>query len=113
MVLQTVDGLRDQPDATTEADIAQWAIATGTANIIEAVYSPAVTGLVDGMILGFRALLANTTTTPTFAPNGLTAHTIVKRGASALAVGDIDPLGEYLVRYNEANERWVLLNPQT
>jgi hypothetical protein len=66
----------------------------------------------DGLLLSFRAAAANATTTPTFAPNGLTARTITKRGGTALAVGDIaGNLAEYWVRYNSANTRWELLNP--
>lgn len=90
----------------------QWVAAAGTVSAITAAYSPAVTVLVDGMLLAFRATGANTSTTPTFAPNGLTARTIVRFGGVALAVNDI-PRANYecLVRYNLANTRWELLNP--
>jgi len=89
-----------------------WVVATGTANAITATYSPAIAALVDGLILSFRAAAANTTTTPTFSPNGLTARTITKKGGSALVAGDIGGnLAEYWVRYNLANTRWELLNP--
>jgi hypothetical protein len=89
-----------------------WVVATGTADAIAAIYSPVVGTLYDGLILSFRAVAANATTTPTFAPNGLTARTITKSGGSALAAGDIaGNLAEYFVRYNLANTRWELLNP--
>jgi hypothetical protein len=89
-----------------------WAAASGTVNVITAAYSPANTALTDGLLLGFRASGANTSTTPTFAPDGLTAHTIVKYNGLALAAGDIPGnLYECLVRYNLANTWWELLNP--
>lgn len=90
----------------------QWIASGGTVSAITAAYSPAITTLVDGMVLGFRATGANTSTTPTFSPNGLTARTIVRWGGVALAAGDI-PRANYecLVRYNLANTRWELLNP--
>lgn len=88
------------------------ATAGGTANAITASYVPAPTVLADKMILYFRATAANTTTTPTFSPNNLTAHTIVKKGGQALAAGDIPGAGAIMeVVYDEANTRWELLNP--
>src|SRR4051812_32641487 len=57
-----------------------WIAGGGTADAITATYSPAVTALTDGMLLSFRATAANATTTPTFAPNAMTAHTITKLG---------------------------------
>ena len=90
-----------------------WIDGGGTADAITATYSPAITALVDGMLLGVRATAANATTTPTFAPNGLTAYTIVKQGGSALAAGDIVGDGhELLLRYDLSNTRWELLNPK-
>jgi len=89
-----------------------WVAAGGTANAITATYSPAITALSDGLLLGFRATGANSSTTPSFAPNGLTARTIVKQGGSALLAGDIVAVGhETLVRYNLANTHWELLDP--
>src|SRR5581483_1161884 len=92
--------------------VAGWVVAGGTADAITATYSPAVTALVDGQQCAFRASAANATTTPTFAPNGLTAHTITKEGGVALVSGDIPgALAEVILRYNLANTRWELLNP--
>lgn len=91
---------------------AQWAVAGGSADAITAVYSPVNASLPDGLLLGFRASAANTTTTPTFAPDGLTAHTVTKFGGTALSPGDIaGALAEHIVRYNLTNTRWELLNP--
>jgi hypothetical protein len=84
----------------------------GTADAITAVYAPAITNLADGLTLYVRATAANATTTPTFAPNGLTAHTIVKNGAEALVAGNIAGDGHILqLQYELANTRWQLLNP--
>lgn len=89
-----------------------WVDGGGTADAITATYSPAITALVDGMLFGVRATAANATTTPTFAPNGLAAHTITKKGGSALAAGDIVGDGhDLLLRYDLTNTRWELLNP--
>lgn len=89
-----------------------WVDGGGTADAITATYSPAITALVDGQLCCVRATAANATTTPTFAPNGLTARTIVKVGGTAVAAGDIKADGhELLLRYDLANTRWELLNP--
>lgn len=91
-----------------------WVDGAGTADAITATYSPAITELVDGQMCCVRATAANATTTPTFAPNGLTARTIVKYGGAALVAGDISGDGHELVlRYDLANTRWELLNPST
>lgn len=87
--------------------------AGGTVAAITAAFSPAVT-LTDKMMVTVVAGGANATATPTFAPNGLTARTIVKRGGQPLLPGDIP--GAYAVAYlmyDLANTRWELLNPAT
>jgi hypothetical protein len=91
-----------------------WAVAGGSADAITATYSPAVAALTDGLTLQFRASAANATTTPTFSPNGLTAHPITKYGGMALVAKDIPAaLAECLVVYNLANTRWELLDAAT
>ncbi len=85
--------------------------AGGSADAITATYSPAIT-LSDLTMVAFTATAANATTTPTFAPNGLTAHTITKRGGAALVAGDIPGAAAVMiVEYNLANTRWELANP--
>lgn len=88
-----------------------WSTDTGSATAYAITLTPAVTALNDGQLCYFRAANTNTSTTPTFAPNGLTAHTITKVGGSALALGDIQANQECELRYNLANTRWELLNP--
>lgn len=89
-----------------------WVDGGGTADAITATYSPAITALVDGHVCNVRATAANATTTPTFAPNGLTARTIVKSGGGALVAGNIAADGhELILRYDLSNTRWELQNP--
>ena len=88
-----------------------FAVGGGSGDAITATYAPVVASLVDGMQLDFRSPGTNATTTPTFAPNGLTAHTITKFGGQALAVGDIQNAQECSVRYVSASTRWEMLSP--
>lgn len=111
MAHETTSGLRGDGTPASEIPAIAWAAAAGTAQAITAVYDPAVEALTDGLALAFRASLANTGAAPTFSPNSLTARSIVKRFGTALVAGDIVAGGEYIIRYNEANTRWVLLNP--
>lgn len=88
-----------------------WAVAAGTVDAITATYTPANTSLTDGLVLNFRASGANTVTTPSFSPDGLTPHTITKNGGQALSVSEIAAnLAEITVRYNLANTRWEMVN---
>lgn len=90
-----------------------WVAGGGTADAITATYSPAVPALTDGLLCAVRlGATANVTTTPTFAPNGLTAHVVTKLGGVALKPGDLaGTLAEYWFRYNLANTRWEVVNP--
>ena len=89
-----------------------WIDGGGTADAITATYAPALTALIDGQLCFVRATAANATTTPTFAPNGLTAHTITLNGGQALVAGNIYGDGhELILRYNLAGTIWELLNP--
>jgi hypothetical protein len=98
--------------ATGASGSVQIATAGGTADAITADYTPDVT-LTDKMLVVVVPGADNTTTTPTFAPDGLTAHTITKRGGAALVAGDIKNLFPAFLCYNLANTRWELLNPAT
>lgn len=112
-------GVGDGTSRTHYASVGQtqdgkvnWVAAGGTADAITASYAIPITALVDGQICYVRAGAANATTTPTFAPSGLTARTIVKNGGQALVAGDIYGVGHELVlRYYLASTRWELLNP--
>src|SRR5690242_12626993 len=108
--LVTPQGLIPEVPEVVVFTPAQWAIAGGDPDTIECSYPTQVGVLYDGLILAFRAAADNATTIPTFSPDGLDEKVIVKN-SGALEVGDIVEDGEYLVRYNLANEKWVLLNP--
>ena len=91
-----------------------YAAAGGASDAITATYTPSVTTLISGLTLYLRATAANTTTTPTFAPNGLTAKTIVKYNNQALVAGDIAGAGHILIlQYDATNGVWELVNPAT
>lgn len=88
--------------------------AGGTVDAITATFEPPVTSaqLQDGTLFIVEAGGANATTTPTFAPDGLTARTITKNGGQALAAGDIRAAGhKLLLAYDESSTRYELLNP--
>lgn len=86
--------------------------AAGTVNAITATYSPFPAALFDRQVLFFRATGANTSTAPTFNPNGTGAKTIVKKGGQALVAGDIFGNRHMcIVVYDLANTRWELVNP--
>jgi len=96
---------------TASANIVPRAAAGGTVDAITATYSPAVT-LSNGTVVLLEAAGANTSTTPTFAPNSLTAKTIVKGSNTALAAGDIPGANAWaLLMYDSSLDKWVLLNP--
>lgn len=101
----------DGNDGADGADGVPVADAAGTVDAITADFTQDIT-LSDKKIVAIVAAGANATTTPTFAPDGLTAHTIVKKGGNALVAGDIPGAGAVcLLEYNLANTRWELLNP--
>lgn len=99
-------------DAGLTPTVVPWAAAGGTANVITGTFTPTITTLTDGLLIGVRFASANSTTTPTFQADATTARTITQLGGTALAVGSI-PGGAYegLLRYNLANTRWEMLNP--
>ncbi len=87
------------------------AVASGSTTAYTATLAPAPTSQTDGMVVYLKMDIANTTTTPTLAVNGLTARTIVKRNGSALAVGDIGAGMMCTFIYDLTNTRWVLQSP--
>lgn len=110
-------------DTAAPADIADWieaavrsigiptAVAGGTADAITADFTPNV-ALTNGTTVIVRAGAANATTTPTFAPDGLAAKTIVKGNNLALVAGDIAGAGHWLeMNFDTTLDKWVLQNP--
>jgi hypothetical protein len=90
-----------------------WAAGGGTAQAQTAAFSPAPTSLVDGLPFCWKPAAANTAAAPTFSPDGLTAHPIVKAGGAALAANDLTTTAHACVIYNLASTDWELQNPQT
>lgn len=82
----------------------------GTADAITSTISSVT--LSDKQLCAVVSAGANATTTPTFSPNSLTAHTITARGGAALVAGDTGAANYVAIyEYNLANTRWELLNP--
>lgn len=86
-----------------------YAVASGSVNTLAVTQPGAV--LTVGQVVTFLPNLANTTTTPTLAVNGLTAKTITKNGQVALAAGDLITTAIATVIYDGTD--WELQNPQT
>ncbi len=89
-----------------------WIAGGGTAQAQTATYSPAITGLYDGLHVCWKPTAANTAAAPSFSPNGLTAHPIVKAGG-ALVANDIITTAQACAIYNTTGTQWELQNPQT
>ena len=110
------DGLTPQDIADYMAAVVRslgipTAVAGGTADAITADFTPNVS-LINGTTVIVRAGSANATTTPTFAPDGLTAKTIVKGNNLALVAGDIAGAGHWLeLNFDTVLDKWVLQNP--
>ncbi len=90
-----------------------WAAGGGTAQVQTATYTTATTlTLVNGLFLCWKPAAANTGAAPTFSPNTLTAHPIVKAGG-ALVANDIITTAQACAIYNSTGTQWELQNPQT
>jgi len=84
------------------------AAGSGT-NTVTASYTPKITALVDGMILG--VVPANTNTGAlTFNPDGLGAAAVKKYGATDLASGDWQAKVAQLVQYSATDTNWKLIS---
>ncbi len=110
--LVTIQYLRNGDKGDTgAAGTIPTADGAGTVDAITANFSPDLT-LTDKIFCIVISTGANTITNPTFAPDGLTARTIVKNGGVALVAGDTGAAGfPMALEYNLANTRWELLNP--
>ena len=112
-IRQNYDSIQTASSNATSAlaNIIPRAAGGGTVDAITATYSPAV-ALTNGTTVLLEAAGANTSTTPTFAPNGLTAKTIVKGSGTAIVAGDIPGANAWLLlTYDSSADKWVLLNP--
>lgn len=113
MLHRSTTGLRAKSASAASAVPVGWAIAAGTANSLTADYTPAVTALTDGLILGLRGAAANTSERPSFSPDDQDAYPITRLGGEPLLLGDIQEDHEGLLRFREddTGSRWELLNP--
>ncbi|SAL03103.1 hypothetical protein AWB77_06707 [Caballeronia fortuita] len=91
-----------------------YSVAGGTANAITAIYTPAITTVVDGMVLRFKGTAANTGPA-TFTPNSATiaAQAIYGMDHAPLLGGEIVVNGECEVQFdaalNSGAGAWVLV----
>ena len=94
----------------SQTGLVDYAIDTGTANNYRATYAPAVPNLVDGLVLRFKALNANTGAS-TFSANGLAAKPIVGVDHNAVQEGEITAAGDVWVQWNSsiAGGVWVMI----
>lgn len=84
--------------------------ATGTANAITATFTTPLT-LTDKVTCAVVCTAATTITNPTFAPDGLTAHTIVLYDSIPLSIGAIPGVGFVaILEYNASTTSWILVN---
>lgn len=81
---------------------------TGSANTCIVNYTPAIPSLVDGMVLWFKAAVANTGAT-TLNVNGLGAKAVIGGAHSALQGGEIVANGKCMVVYNATLSSFVLI----
>lgn len=87
--------------------------ASGSANAITATFDVPVS-LTNGKRVFVRAIQANTSSSVTFAPNGLTAKPIVKGNDLPLDAGDILGEGFWIeLVFDSLIDKWVLQNPPT
>ncbi|MCP1443744.1 microcystin-dependent protein [Pseudomonas sp. GGS8] len=93
-----------------QAGLVDYALDTGTANAYSANYKPVLLELVDGLVLRFKAVHANTGAS-TFAPNGMAAKPIVGVDHNAVQDGEITAGGDVWVQWNSsiAEGAWVMV----
>lgn len=85
--------------------------ASGSSTTYTGTYSPVPTSLTNGMEFLLKIDVANTTTTPTFNPNGLGAKTIVKGTSTALVANDL--IVGQVAKFIYDGTNMVLQNPST
>jgi len=100
-------------EALIQQSAGNYALDTGTANIYQVAYAPAVTAVTDGMVLKFRAKFANTAAS-TFAPNAIAAAPIWGGDHAAVGGGEIIANGDVWVQWNSSlnggSGAWLLLD---
>lgn len=82
----------------------------GVADALTLMPVPAVTSYTPGQTWKIKISVANLTTTPTIAVNGLAAKTIVNASGSALVAGDLALGGVYEITYESTAGQFFLIN---
>lgn len=104
--------------AQSQSRVHAWADAGGTADVITATLSPAITAYVNGMQVVLRGAGANTVASPTVNFNAVGAKKIFKGAGAVLVAGDIaGNHHDLLLTYNDeldgAAGGFTLANPQS
>ncbi|MCM2569695.1 hypothetical protein NAT65_01245 [Achromobacter xylosoxidans] len=102
LLLKAIQGL-------IEAASRRYAIDVGTANSYRANYTPAVSALVDGTVLRFRAVSANTGAC-SFAVNNLPSKPLIGLAGSSLQGGEIAVGSVCEVAYTQPLDSWVMVS---
>lgn len=95
-----------------QSGAATFGFDTGTVNIYNVAYSPAIAGFSEGMLLTFKAGNANTGSS-VLTLDGVTSYPLLGPGQAPLQGGEIVPQGEVSVRWNGslgAGGSWVIVN---
>lgn len=107
--MQSQSALGNMPYALLQNGSPIYAADTGAADAAVITLSPVPASYVTGMVVRFKAIAANATTTPTINVNGLGAKTIVKTVNTALAANDI--LANQFVELIYDGTNFVMLSP--
>ena len=83
----------------------------GTANALTATYSPVMSALTQGVVVGVECAAANTGPV-TFNPDTLGVKSVFKNANAALEAGDL-PGANFVayLRYDSSLDAWQLINP--
>lgn len=83
----------------------------GTATAITLTFSPTLTVLTDGMVIGWK-WGSDTTGATTVNADGLGAKSLVSRNGAAIAAGDGKQNDQATARYNSSQNRLELITPE-
>ena len=82
----------------------------GTATAITLTFTPTLTALTDGMVIGWK-WGSDTTGATTVNADGLGAKSLVTRNGAAIAAGDGQQNDQATARYNSSQNRLELMSP--
>ena len=101
-----------------QRNVFQYAVATGSSDLIQVTLTSDLTTVNDGMTFTFRSTAPNNTNNPTLTltlnGNPIGPLPIVKGSNVTLATGDImGPNADITVMYSSTFASWILMNPGT